>query len=476
MPTRLPAIIQFSASLANRKTDLGKNAEAASKFLVERREVMKRFGNGEDLGVAAYGEEPNSDARALSVHVEAIRNLLVDELWARKIFIGPEIIDDLLIDAVVDGESDPLLSVVEFLRDRRANRPGLVIFALHSFGILGAGLLRSGQGRASFIHAPAEIAIAPQSNKLAKTVAFLEEARTAFGVHKGIPVDLLEHWHRSRAPWLARNPLMALRVVSQRGSYYSTEWLITLRVRAASALVAMLAVFQPTRNEAANVLFSSSSVNNWETLDIHHYLVLYDHPSIRPDLTGDAVPIHSRGRGIVELSELNVELDPTRRAMRHLAIPEIEEGVEAALSGRLSHISPRAAKTVRGRTYKRVFDSLDYFGRSFPRGGVTPNATVSLATAFEMLLTDHYSGGVRATLVSRTGKLLAGVRGKSRFEEAVSDLYEARSEIVHGNGTSAPASLVDAQRAFSLAFARLTPRIKNLSRPTGTPIADIAGD
>ena len=93
-----------------------------------------------------------------------------------------------------------------------------------------------------------------------------------------------------------------------------------------------------------------------------------------------------------------------------------------------------------------------------------------------MLLTDHYSGGVRTTLVSRTGKLLAGVRGKSRFEEAVSDLYEARSEIVHGNGINTPASLVDAQRAFSLAFARLTPRIKNLSRPTGTPIADITDE
>jgi hypothetical protein len=274
VPTRLPAINQLSASLAKQKTDLGKNAESAGRFLVERREAMKRFGTSEDLGVAAYGEEPDPDARALSVHVEALRNLLINELWARRIFIGPEIIDDLLINAVVDGASDPLRSVVEFLRDRRANRPGVVIFPLHSFGILGAGLLRGRGRRASYIHPAAEIAIAPQSNNLAKTVAFLEEARTAFGAQKSMPVDLLEHWHRSRAPWLERNPLMALRVVSQRGSYYSTEWVITMRIRAASALVAMLAVFQPTRNEAASLLFSSSSVNNWETLDIHHYLVL----------------------------------------------------------------------------------------------------------------------------------------------------------------------------------------------------------
>lgn len=475
MATRLPAINRFARSLAKQNTKLGKDAEAAGRFLVERREAMKQFGNAEDLGVAAYGEEPDPGARALAVHVEEIRNLLVDELWARKIFIAPEIIDDLLIEAVVDGASDPLLSAVEFLRDRRANRPGLVVFALHSFGILGAGLLRGRERRPVFINPSAEVAIAPQAIRLSNTVAFLEEARIHFGVHKPIPVDLLEHWHRSRAPWLARNPLMALRVVSQRGSYFSTETAITMRVRAASGLVAMLAVFQPTRNEAPSALMSSSTVNNWETLDIHHYFVLYDHPTIGPNLAGDPVPIQPRGRGVVELSELNVELDPSQRAMRRLVIPEIEGGVEAALSGRLSHMSPRAAKTVRGRTYKRVFDSLDYFRRSFPRGGVTPGATVSLATAFEMLLTDHYAGGVRQTLVSRTGKLLAGVHGKSRLEAAVSDLYEARSEIVHGNGVGTPESLVDAQRAFSLAFGRLAPRIKGLSRPTSTPIADITG-
>jgi hypothetical protein len=57
VPTRLPAIKQFSASLAKRKTDLNKNAETAGKFLVERREVIERFGNAEDLGAAAYGEQ-----------------------------------------------------------------------------------------------------------------------------------------------------------------------------------------------------------------------------------------------------------------------------------------------------------------------------------------------------------------------------------------------------------------------------------
>ncbi len=462
--------------LGSRQTELNKTIERAGRFLVEHRGKLAEYGDTEELALAAYGDEPDQLAKALVLHVEAIRNKLIDELWARHIFIGPEIVDDLIADAVSGGSMDPLRSVVEYLRDRQANRPGIAIFGLHSFGVLGAGLLRGTDRRVSFIHLGAGIAIAPQSNEMRKTIAFLEEARREFGARKPVPQDLIEHWHRSRAGWLADNPLLAMQVVTQRGSYYSTEWLITAKVRAATALVAMLAVFQPSRNEAPNVLFSSSSVNNWETLDIHHYFVLYDNPPIASHLSGDAVPITGRGRGAAEISELNVELDPARRAMRRVVIPEIEAGITAALDGRLRHISPAAVATVRGRTYRRVFDSLDYFRRSFPASGSSWSATVSLATAFEMLLTDHYAGGVKSALVDRTGALLHRVHGRRRLQEAVGDLYEARSEIVHGNTTAPPESLVDAQRAFALAFARLSPRIKTLSRPTSTPIADLIGD
>jgi hypothetical protein len=53
--------------------------------------------------------------------------------------------DDLLFGAAADQVTlDRVLAVLEFLRDRRANRPGMVLFGLHTFGILGAGLVRGG--------------------------------------------------------------------------------------------------------------------------------------------------------------------------------------------------------------------------------------------------------------------------------------------------------------------------------------------
>jgi len=443
--------------------------------LVNRRNELLAYNSAEDLGFAAYGERQDPNARALVLHLEEIRNALVDALWARQIFIGPEVLDDLLLSAAVEGSPDPLSAVLEFLRDRRASRPGLVIFGLHSFGVLGGGLFR-GPRRISFIHPGWGMALSPQTNQLARTTAFLEEARLAFGVHKPLSEDLLEHWLRSRAPWLESNPLLAMRVVNQRGSYYSTEWPITVRLRATTALIAMTALFQNQYKDEPGVLMSSSMMNNWETLDIHHYFVLYDNPGHPHFLDGDAVPIHARGRGLAELSELNVELDPTARSRRRLIYPQIEAAVSVVMAGHLNHVSARQRKSLKGRVYRRAFDSLDYFRRSFPRGGATWSAVVSLSTAFEMLLTDNYARGVSETLKRRTGLLLKGVRGRSRYESAVKDLYDARSAIVHEGSETVDVDLAEAQRAFVHAFAVLGPRIERVRGGSQAPLADLTGD
>jgi hypothetical protein len=476
MTSRLPGVRKLADDLRGQQTRAGKTVDEAAAFLRDRRAQLQRFATTEDLGVAAYDDPPDRDARALVVHLEEIRNALIDELWARQIFIGPEVMDDLLFGAVADQATlDPVLAVLEYLRDRRANRPGMVLFGLHTFGILGAGLVRGGR-RVDFVHSGWGMAISAQTNNLVKSVNFFERARESFGVRKPVPVELIAHWRRSRAPWLERNPLLAMRIVSQRGSYFDAEWPITTRLRATTALTAMIAVFQPPPTDHFAALMTSSHTNNWETLDIHHYLVLYDNPGQSGELHGDAVPIHARGAALAELSELNVQLDPSWRARRRRVLVEIEQAIGAALSGYLRHRSGRSGETAKARTYNRAFESLDYFRRSFARGGATWAATVSLATAFEMLLTDHYASGVDETLAQRTSLLLSGVRGRVGYQQAVRDVYQARSNIVHAGSGATVRDLTEAQRAYALAFAKLVPRIAKLSHRSMVPIAELTGD
>jgi hypothetical protein len=93
-----------------------------------------------------------------------------------------------------------------------------------------------------------------------------------------------------------------------------------------------------------------------------------------------------------------------------------------------------------------------------------------------MLLTDHYAGGVDKTLARRTGLLLAGVRGRTDYEQAVRDVYKARSEIVHAGSGAIVTELTEARRAFALVFAKLAPRIAKLSPRSLTPLAELTGD
>lgn len=141
MGTRLPAVRRLAdeiRTVRRRKQTVG----GAVEFLVSRRRELQRYAHPEELGVAAYGDEPDRMAKALAINLDLVRNAVLEELWRREIFIGTSVLDELLFYAVRrDGVDDPLLEALEFLRDRRATRPGLVLFPLHSLGVLGAGLL-----------------------------------------------------------------------------------------------------------------------------------------------------------------------------------------------------------------------------------------------------------------------------------------------------------------------------------------------
>jgi|SRR5215211_3998473 len=340
MAPRLPALNRLANDLRavewSRKQTVGGSLE----YLVAHKTQLAAYEYPEDLGVAAYDEEnPDPVAHALAVNLDAIRDAMLEELWRREIFLGPEVVDQLLFYAAKGAqETDPLMAALEFLRDRRVTRPGMILFPLHSLGILRAGLLRGdARERAQFMDAAQGVAVTPQTNALGQTLDFVERVRRAFGVRKPADPELVRHWFRSRpTEWLEHNPLLAIRMTTQRGSFFDTEVVVVSRVRAATARLAMISTFQGGDPDRPSFLFSTSRINNWETLDIHHYIVFSDNPGRGGVLDGDCVPLHRRSN-IVELSDLSIEIDPAFRG-RKATIARINEAVAVAYRGHLDHM------------------------------------------------------------------------------------------------------------------------------------------
>jgi hypothetical protein len=326
---------------------------------------LARWEDVEDLALDAFGDSPSPGSEALAHHLLQLRVALAGELYARQIFIGVSVLDDLLFFAVRNTTNeDPLMAALEFIRDRRVNRPGLVLMPLHGFGILGAGFMHALSKRhVSVIRREWSIALTPQTNSLSETIAWLEQARKILGVSKAIPNDVVEHFYRSRAEWLKVNPLLAVPVVNVAGATYENQRLLMSRMRAATGLLALVASQQPDDDRDPVLRLSSSRTNNWETLDIHHYIVFSDNPAHSGRvLEGAIVPLNLDREDVYELTDLDIQLDPRLRARRRASFQRLEVAVSQVYGGYLRHSYGRDDGGARGRVYRKAFDSLTTAG------------------------------------------------------------------------------------------------------------------
>jgi Apea-like HEPN len=473
--TRLPPLKPLATSIAATRVSKKAKVEGSAQYLAEHAADLRNWQGIEHLAEEAFvSEPPDSTARAAAHHIEVVRSEMARQLWSRKIFVSVSVLDELILLSAQAGRSDPILATLERLRDSELNRPGLVVLPLHSFGILAAGILRPLRGQSiSLINSLDGFAITPQTNNLQRTISFIDDACFAMGLPKPVDPNLIRHWHRSRAAiWLERNPLLIAAVTSISGYYYENEFLLLGRLRAITSAIVMLFALQPRQEDRAARLFSSRQINNFETRDLRHYLVLS--PGRAKYMSGQAVPIHKR-RQVDELCDLAVDIDTRYWQRRSSAAEKIYSSVDELYTGYLRYNfgSPHGINLV--RVYRKLFDAVSYFRRSYLAEGEGYTAVLSLATAFEMLLTDSYSPDVAKRLRRRTKLLLRGVRGTIRYQQAVEDLYYARNRTVHA-GTEESLDLSDARRAFVLAFIALMPRVSGLTGSELSPIAVLTGD
>ncbi|GAA4243723.1 hypothetical protein [Dactylosporangium darangshiense] len=121
-----------------------------------------------------------------------------------------------------------------------------------------------------------------------------------------------------------------------------------------------------------------------------------------------------------------------------------------------------------------MFEAVSFFRRSHQGRSDDWAAVISLATAFEMLLTDSYEPNVAKRLRKRTQALLRGIRGTALMQQSVEDLYYARSATVH-SGEPQNIDLSTARRAFVLAFQEIMQRMPTLRAGEEKPLAFLTG-
>ena len=469
MPTKLPNNKKLKQII---ETGAFKSSLA---FLTSRRDALTPFRSLEDLFVEIDEKSPAS-LNGVEAHLQKVCWSFRKTLYSYSVFIGGSVLDQILYDKIRDAAvPDAVMAALVLIRSVGIHKPGVILYPIHSLGLLGVGLWEKlTKGRYELFISDAEICVRAQTNSLKETIAFVERSAESFGVNRTVSVESMEHYERSRpTKWLTRNPLLAVKAHTFSYEYYENHRFIILQLERACSLLFCLASLQNgfpvLKNE---VLFSSGGTNNWQTQDIHHFILLEATAGNRKKFESRCIPMNARAIELAELSNVNVSINLKSWARRQPLMEQICEGLRTIEEGYLKSNILSTKETVRRRAFKKIMQSLRYFRRSF-RYTSGDDDVVMLTIALECLLTDSYAPNGGERLQQRAGILLKGHPRKTECVREIGKIYLARNQVVHTAECEQEVDLQTVREGYTLCLLGLVKRLPLLPKESGNPIQSI---
>ncbi|SDB48491.1 HEPN domain-containing protein [Belnapia rosea] len=467
----------MTSVLAGLSVPVAKATKASDDYLKGKHNQLTQFDSIEDL-VLDETRITDKDRRAIEHHVVKLRSTIVRTLWSNEIYVGRSLIDDFVLNAAKTGAGNVPARVIAELAAAGAERPGFVLYPLTRFGMEMPMIMeRNSSLRDHAIFPKAGFAVCAQTHSAETAFEKLKEMARALGIRQKIDWWDIRHFALS-AGWFGKNPLMLVRLVSYTGDTYENQFIYTLKIRIAASTILMLHSLAVEGNGLVDRFHSSSSVNNFETLDVRHYLIGEALPGRGRPISTRRVPMNVAPLDLARLSDIAATLSTNELMTSRMK--RFEAAITAALRvverGYFLHVNLATKSKAENRLYRRLITALDWFRQSFGSRTNESEAVVALAVAFETLLTDHYGPGVADRIQRRVGICLKSVPGVVAYKDSVVAIYHARSEIVHSGELGQATNIVRAQVAFVRCFCAVAKRLATWLPTSNEPMRDLLGD
>lgn len=450
---------------------------ASEGYLRSKHNLLAGYDSVEDL-VTDDGIDPK-DMEGIQHHLVAVRAAIAKAIWSQEVYIGVSVLDEFVLHAAKTGAPDICKRVIDLLSNARACQPGFVLYPLTEFGMrLPPMFGHSSKLKDHAVFAKAGFAVCSQANGLEGALQNIRTMARKLGVKAAVNRDDVEHYSRGNMRWLTSNPLMLVRLASHTGAYYENQFIYTLKIRISSAIAVMLQALSLDAGQEVDKFESSAHVNNYETLDIRHYLIGEGPTDGKGPISLQRIPMNVGAMELARLSDLAVTLDSEALAgarskrWERMIVPLLKS-VE---NGYLNHVNLSSKDAVKSRVYRRLVTALDWYRQSFGSRANEQEAVVALAVAFETLLTDFYAKGVSARIERRVGICLKGIPGIRDYKSSVMSVFHARGEIVHSGDFTKRADIRRAQAAFARCFCAVAGRLPSLTGAPQEPMRQILAD
>lgn len=458
-----------------------KHTRRADVYLGRQHNRLAPYKSLEHFVTSGEDDLDEADFKALMYHLLSLRSALAKLFWKNEVFIGRSVLDEFIFQHAKAGKSPILNAVLQNFTTTAAGQPGFVIYPLHEFGFELPRLFdRKSNLKSHYTFKDFGIALSAQTHSVEKSHERLNDMAKRLGVKNKIDfIDVRHHYLAGHLKWLEKNPLMMVRLSSHTGEYYENQFVYTLKIRLAATLIMMLAaLIKDGRSIKSENTATSAVVNNWETLDIRHYLIGEARLSENDPIEFRRIPMNLNALELAQLSDVPVTLNTTTLAVASVRKDKknLETAMKYVQQAYLEHVNLSSGMALRKRVYLRISKSLDWYRRSFGSRHSTHERVVALAVAFETLLTDSFAKGTDSRLERRVGICLKGKQGISSAKKAVVKIVHHRNEILHTGSTSQEADIEKAQAVFARCFIDLVTRLPNLPTKSEKPISDILGD
>ncbi|MDR5010860.1 HEPN domain-containing protein [Agrobacterium fabacearum] len=462
-------------SIATVVTPQSKSVNQSDAFLASKHNQLNLF-NSIDHLVTDEKKLSDSERGAIEHHIVNIRAAIARSLWSKEIYVGTSLLDEHVLACAKQGGGGVPGKMLSDLASAGVERPGFVLYPLTSFGMKMEMLPWRNAGLKSHIlFRAAGFAVSAQTNSVARAHDRLIEMARGLGIRQRIERGDIEHFSHA-AQWLKTNPLLLVKLTSHTGDMYENQFVYTLKIRSAASALLMLHALSVERDGSIDKFSSSAHVNNWETLDIRHYLIGEGRRSGK--IATRRVPMNVSALDLARLSDVAAVV--STEAMETNTMKRFERQIVAALKtveqGYFRHVHLTAGSKMEARFYKRIVTALDWFRQSFGSHANESEAIVALAVAFETLLTDHYQPGVAERIKRRAGICMKGVPRVSSYQQSIIELYHARGSIVHTGELGQAANVERAQAAFARCFCSLVSRLPSGRLPNSDPVRNLLGD
>ena len=450
----------------------------ALAYLATQHNTVASYNDIESLVVDGEGDLSDHTYRGITHHLFTIRRELQRILWQKEIYVGISLLDDLIYHHVRNDPRDAYGNTYQTLLQNGADHSGFVLYPLHGFGLSERFSLWSPLPREYICFNQLGIAFLAQSHSIESAYLKLSKVTHRLGISGKVPFERFCSFDYNLMKWLTRNPVMVVKIASHTGDYFENQYVYILKIKVATAFTMMLHALAIDRLNRKPDLLMSTRSNNFETLDIRHYLIAEASWSASEELRLLRIPMGRRPIELAKLADLTITLHskalrlPFVKAMT----PKLLRATREIELGYVTHVNGHSDDKLRRFLFARIVTALDWFRQSFGSRATSDESTVALAIAFETLLTDFYAGGVVERVVRRVRICLRRRHGVDQYAEAVRSVLKSRGAVVHTGSTQNDAHHLKAQAAFALCFHALVDRLPNLSTSRDQPIGKLLGD